>query len=171
MKRNKRCGDSLPLFRVIFNTLGMNLVKKFGESYMMSVVLGRLRVWDGTTENSLYPLIVREKGDLDDGFNTSNDQENLNVLDEQSQDHVPFFNFMYHHAPPEDISSADNKLEVQCRPLEIIYNPGIYKTLTRFFKPTVSTNEPFAALKVALSTPLTDIIIFCRLWPKVHSHQ
>ncbi|KAI9770443.1 MAG: hypothetical protein M1840_003329 [Geoglossum simile] len=119
------------------------------DSFLADTSLAGLRVYDGTTEGSLFPQIVRVKdappvpddkrieelgddGPGDGDRNVSEEEEEL------------FFQLQFEQHPLDD--SADSAVTVKLKSMEVIYNPQFIVEIVKFFKPPERHMESIGAL-------------------------
>lgn len=118
------------------------------DSFFMDLDLGGLRVYDGTTEGSLYPQIVKVKDSPSEPRNRQSQisssgefdaEENADDLDEDS-----LFHLQLEKNPLE--SDADSVAKVKLKSIEVIYNPKFIVEIARFFKPPERHMESIGAI-------------------------
>jgi vacuolar protein sorting-associated protein 13A/C len=109
--------------------------------------LGSLTVFDGSTEGTLYPQIVRVKD-----YSTEASQKDLtknnrasDIGYDESQD--PFFQLVFEQNPLD--GRADNGVSMKMRHLEIIYNVNAVEAVMDFFRPPEQQLETISALIVS----------------------
>ncbi|EST05630.1 Vacuolar protein sorting-associated protein 13A N-terminal domain protein [Kalmanozyma brasiliensis GHG001] len=145
LKDHARGTDILSL---VFDSLQANVIQRH-ENLEAAVALGGLRVYDGTTPNSLYPQVVRVKDEEFDNPSRQNsnggDLKRIEQeVEEESDPDNPFFYAKYELKPLDD--RADNALTLKMRSMEIIYHRGLVESIVRFFKPPESELELIGAL-------------------------
>lgn len=145
LKDHARGTDILSL---VFDSLQANVIQRH-DNLEAVVALGGLRVYDGTTPNSLYPQVVRVKDDEFDNLDRQNsnpgDLKRIEQEVEQESDpDNPFFYAKYELKPLDD--RADNALTLKMRSMEIIYHRGFVESIVCFFKPPESELELIGAL-------------------------
>ncbi|SNX84266.1 related to VPS13 - involved in regulating membrane traffic [Melanopsichium pennsylvanicum] len=145
LKDHTRGTDVLSL---VFDSLQANVIQR-QDNLEAAIALGGLRVYDGTTPNSLYPQVVRVKDEEFDNPSRQNSnggdlkQIEQEVKHESDPDN-PFFYAKYELKPLDD--RADNALTLKMRSMEIIYHRGFVESIVRFFKPPESELELIGAL-------------------------
>lgn len=145
LKDHARGTDILSL---VFDSLQANVIQRH-DNLEAAVALGGLRLYDGTTPNSLYPQVVRVKDEeIDNPSRQNSNGDNLkaieNEIDQESDPDNPFFYAKYELKPLDD--RADNALTLKMRSMEIIYHRGFVESIVRFFKPPESELELIGAL-------------------------
>ena len=123
------------------------------ESFQAETSLGSLSVYDGSTEGTLYPQIVRVKN-----YNSEASQKDLTKnnrasdigYDELHED--PFFQLVFEQNPLD--GRADNGLSMKMRHLEIIYNLNAVEAVIDFFRPPEQQLESISALIVSFYSNL-----------------
>jgi vacuolar protein sorting-associated protein 13A/C len=148
------------ILALVFDSLQADVVQRV-DNLEAALSLGGLRVYDGTTPNSLYPQIVRVKDDdltaperqLSDG------SEDIKEIERQvgteSDPENPFFFLKFENKPLD--KRADNALTVKMRSMEIIYHRGYVESIFRFFRPPESELELIGALIDVASETLEGI--------------
>lgn len=145
LKDHARGTDILSL---VFDSLQANVIQRH-DNLEAAVALGGLRVYDGTTPNSLYPQVVRVKDEEFDNPSRQNSNSGdikriEQELEQESDPDNPFFYAKYESKPLDD--RADNALTLKMRSMEIIYHRGFVESIVRFFKPPESELELIGAL-------------------------
>lgn len=151
LKDHNRGEDILAL---VFDDLQADVTQRV-ENLEAAISLGGLRVYDGTTKDSIYPQVVRVKDEVLGITSGSRDQEggpsagakqtrDVAGLKEESDPSNPFFYLCFEHKPLDE--RADNALTLRMRSMEIIYHRGYVESIVRFFKPPESELELIGAL-------------------------
>ena len=120
------------------------------DSLLADVSLGGLRVYDGTTEGSLFPQIVRvkdaphipEKKPLE-----SLDVDEASLEDKKAKDQAAedaLFHLVFEQNPLDE--SADSAVTLKLKSMEVIYNPRFIVEVANFFKPPERHMESIGAL-------------------------
>ena len=121
------------------------------DSFLADVALGGLRVYDGTTEGSLFPQIVKVK----DIKNAAVDQHSVETLqsdDDTTEDSEAkkrekedaLFHLVAEQNPLD--GSADSLVIMKLKSIEVIYNPRFVVEIAKFFKPPERHMESIGAL-------------------------
>lgn len=126
-----------------FDALQSKVIQR-PDNLEASVSLGGFSVYDGTTEGTLYPHIVRVK----------ESQAPIKILpidekkgsQEIDVDESSFFYFKFEKNPLDE--RADTALTLTMRHMEIIYHRGYVEAVYKFFKPPASQLESVEALLV-----------------------
>jgi len=119
------------------------------DSFLADLSLGGLRVYDGTTEGSLFPQIVKvkdapsvlEKGQT--GSPDGDDEVMSKKTEEESFDDA-LFHLLFEQNPLD--GSADSAITVKLKSIEVIYNPTFIVEVAKFFKPPERHMESIGAL-------------------------
>lgn len=152
-------GQPTSVMSIVFDVFQANFIQR-PHNFEASVSLNGLRVFDGTTKNSLYPQVVRVKTDNE----ASDDMPKASASQEAEREIDPFFLVKFENNPLDE--RADNALTIRMRHMEIIYHRGYVEAVYKFFKPPASQLESVEALLVRscvvdLST-FDDTILGCR---------
>ncbi|ORX97315.1 hypothetical protein K493DRAFT_336590 [Basidiobolus meristosporus CBS 931.73] len=145
---------------LVFDTVTMKFLNRF-NSFKAGLSLNGLNLYDGSTEGTLYPLLMRVQDtndDVDDMIAedeedpTEHPQQSLEFLKPHSN---PFFDLDFEHNPLD--SHADDALMMKMQNLEVIYNPAVIDAVTRFLKPPVSNMETMVALMEAAGSTIEGL--------------
>lgn len=166
-------GKQTEIVRLMFDSFKTEFLKRT-ENFLTSVSLEGMRLYDGTTEGSLFPQIVKIKDapeipagerikELDDeeefgksltkdskGSEKKGDEEEDadekagEELEEEEPESDPFFQLTFENNPLD--GSADTALTVKLKAMEIIYNPKFVVGVVQFFKPPERHMESIGAL-------------------------
>ena len=124
------------------------------DSMLADISLGGLRIYDGTTEGSLFPQIVKVK-DVEavpkrsgpDESDEVDDEDSSglhgNALDSKAQDD-PLFHLVFEKNPLDE--SADSAIDMKLKSIEVVYNPKFIVDVAKFFKPPERHMESIGAL-------------------------
>lgn len=123
--------DSKDILSIVFDTFHADVVQR-PHNLEAQLSLKAFQVFDGTTQNTLHPQIVKVKSSM--GVERSQD------------DDEPFFYVKYENNPLDD--RADNALTIRMRHMEVIYHRGYVEAVFKFFKPPPSQLESVEALLV-----------------------
>jgi len=140
-------GSSKEILSLLFDTFKARVLQR-PDSLFGELSLGGLRLYDGTTEGTLYPQIIRVKNvvpvteasrieEIDEGDEEKESQNEADPLH-------PFFRASFEQNPLDE--SADSAVTVQMRSMEIIYNPKFIEEIYKFFKPPERHMESIGAL-------------------------
>ncbi|KAF9431274.1 hypothetical protein BGZ94_003589 [Podila epigama] len=157
-------GANMTIFSIVFDTFLANVLQR-PDNFKAGIALGGLTCIDGTTQNTLYPKIIRVKeaeskkslaSHVSDGetiYGGENSQRNS--TDSETPRFNPFFSVDFEHNPLDN--HADNVLEVKMRHLEILYNPKTVDTVIDFLKPPPSEADSINALLEAAGDTLEGL--------------
>lgn len=117
------------------------------DSLLADLSLGGMRVYDGTTEGSLFPQIVNVKDtslisdakpieSLESGEDTSKAEQK--VMEDS------LFHLVFEQNPLDE--SADSAITMKLKSIEVIYNPQFVVEVAKFFKPPERHMESIGAL-------------------------
>lgn len=157
MKKNPR-GSNVEILSLFFDTVSTNFYQR-PDSFIAETALGNLRVYDGSTEGTLYKQIVSVKEDSRPDSNNSLDiVKNMGIREIEHDEALenPFFHLVFEQNPLDN--RADNAFSLKMRYLEIIYNHKAIEAVIDFFKPPEQQLESIAALIVSFSSLLSFII-------------
>ena len=119
------------------------------DSMLADISLGGLRVYDGTTEGSLFPQIVKVKDKASVPKQDQDDEEieskdlNKDTAEEKSKDDK-LFHFVFEKNPLD--GHADSAVNMKLKSIEVIYNPKFVVEIAKFFKPPERHMESIGAL-------------------------
>ncbi|KAF2866909.1 hypothetical protein BDV95DRAFT_611203 [Massariosphaeria phaeospora] len=143
-------GKSKEILRLLFDSFSTQFLQRT-DSMFVKVALEGMRLYDGTTEGSLFPQIITIKDappvpddkrieELnDDGTSkASGDKE------EEEEIEDPFFYLTFEQNPLDE--SADTALTVKLKGMEFLYNPRFVVEVAKFFKPPERHMESIGAL-------------------------
>lgn len=146
-------GQNKEILSVVFNVLQATVLQRT-DNFEVSMGLGNLAVFDGTTKDTLYPQIVQVKhAALESEETMSTQVEGKPVVNLFELD--PFF-FVKFEVNPLD-ERADSALTVRMRHMEIIYHKGYVEAIYTFFKPPASQLESVEALLTVASQTLEGL--------------
>jgi len=120
------------------------------DSFLADLSLGGMRIKDGTTAGSLFPEMVNfkdptagnVKGSLEDiaAEDANPDQQK----DKAKATEDALFHLLFEQNPLDE--SADSKLDMKLKSIEVIYNPHFIVEVANFFKPPERHMESIGAL-------------------------
>ncbi|KAL1604284.1 Vacuolar protein sorting-associated protein 13 [Nothophoma quercina] len=143
-------GKSNEILRLLFDGFSTQFLQRT-DSMFVKLALEGMRLYDGTTEGSLFPQVITIKDappvpddkrieELDDDENEKKeDDEN-----EEKEEEDPFFFLTFENNPLDD--SADTALTVKLKGMEFVYNPRFVVETAKFFKPPERHMESIGAL-------------------------
>lgn len=143
-------GKSNEILRLLFDSFSTQFLQRT-DSMFVKVALEGMRLYDGTTEGSLFPQIITIKDappvsddkrieELNDD-ETSKDGE---AEDEEEEKEDPFFYLTFEKDPLD--GSADTALTMKLKGMEFVYNPRFVVEVAKFFKPPERHMESIGAL-------------------------
>ncbi|KAI9806146.1 MAG: hypothetical protein M1833_004553 [Piccolia ochrophora] len=142
-------GGAKEVLSLLFDSFAASMLQR-PDSLLASLRLGGLRVYDGTTDGSLFPQIVAVK----DSSTAHGDNQLEEISDEETAENEdgttpkgvedPFFELHFENNPLDD--RADTAVTVKMKSMEIIYNPNFVVQTAKFFKPPERHMESIGAL-------------------------
>ncbi|KAF7592654.1 hypothetical protein BBP40_012617 [Aspergillus hancockii] len=141
-------GKANEIMKLVFDNFRAKALQR-PDSFFMDVNLGGLRVYDGTTDGTLFPQIVKVKDSLpvpknrlsQSPGNEELESEDANI-DIGNEDML--FHFQLEKNPLE--SDADSAVKVKMKSIEVIYNPKFLVEVVKFFEPPERHMESIGAL-------------------------
>ena len=117
------------------------------DSFLADLSLGGMRVYDGTTEGSLFPQIVNVKDTS--SMSDTKSMESLNSGDDTEKvqrklAEDSLFHLIFEQNPLDE--SADSAVTMKLKSIEVIYNPQFVVEVAKFFKPPERHMESIGAL-------------------------
>ncbi|KAG4305942.1 hypothetical protein PORY_000852 [Pneumocystis oryctolagi] len=154
-KTNIKQKDIISFF---FNDFNSNIIQR-SNSFAFEFDLGGLSVYDGTTEDSVYPQIVKaniNKNKIYEFSDTKFTQNDLNLEKKPPiSDNSPFFYFKFEKNPLNN--DADTSVTARLKSMEVIYNPHCLTAVSEFFQPPKSQMVSIEVLMEAASATVEDI--------------
>lgn len=135
-------GANKEIISIVSESLNSTFVQR-PDNFEVTLSLGGFAVRDGTTTDTLYPLIVHVQ-DSKSGLATPTQDGKLIEGSKDSDD--PFFFLKFENNPLDE--RADSALTVKMRYMEIVYHKGYVEAIYEFFKPPASQLESVEALLV-----------------------
>lgn len=129
-------GKNTEVTSVVFDIFHASFVQR-PTNFEASISLSNFKVFDGTTQNTLYSQIVHVKSEHNRKQGQSSSPEG---------ELEPFFFVKFENNPLDE--RADDALTVRMRHMEIIYHRGYVEAIYKFFKPPASQLESVEALLV-----------------------
>jgi vacuolar protein sorting-associated protein 13A/C len=140
-------GKKTEILRLLFDAFTTQVLKRT-DSMFAKVSLEGMRLYDGTTEGSLFPQIITIKDappipdekrfeELNDDGSSKEDGDG-----EEAED--SFFQLSFEQNPLD--GSADTALTMKLKGMEIVYNPIFVVEVAKFFKPPERHMESIGAL-------------------------
>ena len=117
------------------------------DSFLADLSLGGMRVYDGTSEGSLFPQIVSVKeasssSDTKAIENVQSTEDTAEAQEKVAEDSL--FHLVFEQNPLDE--SADSAITVKLKSIEVIYNPQFVVEVAKFFKPPERHMESIGAL-------------------------
>jgi vacuolar protein sorting-associated protein 13A/C len=151
-------GKQTEILRLHFDSFKTEVLQRT-DSFLAKVSLEGMRLYDGTTEGSLFPQIITikdappvsddqriEELDDEDEFEkmAKEGAEKVEGQKEEEDEEDAFFQMTVENNPLD--GSADTALTVKLKGMEIIYNPRFVVEVVKFFKPPERHMESIGAL-------------------------
>jgi vacuolar protein sorting-associated protein 13A/C len=142
-------GKSKEILRLLFDSFSTQFLQRT-DSMFVKVALEGMRLYDGTTEGSLFPQIITIKDAPpvpdDKRIEELEDDETAKADDEDGEEEKedPFFQLSFEQNPLE--GSADTALMMKLKGMEFVYNPQFVVQVAKFFKPPERHMESIGAL-------------------------
>ena len=143
-------GKSTEILRLLFDSFTAKGLQRPG-SMLVDFSLDGMRLYDGTTEGSLWPQIISikdappvtegrhiEELEGDEAFGDAEEEK------DESPEEDPFFQLSFEQNPLD--GRADSALTVKLKGMEIVYNPRFIVEVAKFFKPPERHMESIGAL-------------------------
>lgn len=119
-------GKANEVLKLVFDNFRAKALQRT-DSFLADLVLGGLRVYDGTTEGSLFPQIVKVKG-MDERAKDDPEPESDQALgtsetdkSEDTETDDSLFHLIFENNPLDE--SADTAIDLKLKSLEFIHNP------------------------------------------------
>jgi vacuolar protein sorting-associated protein 13A/C len=151
-------GKQTEILRLLFDSFKTEVLQRT-DSFLAKVSLEGMRLYDGTTEGSLFPQIItikdappvpdeqriEELEDEDEFEKMAKDSsEKIEEQKDDEEEDDAFFQMTVENNPLD--GSADTALTVKLKGMEIIYNPRFVVEIVKFFKPPERHMESIGAL-------------------------
>ncbi|KAE8377752.1 hypothetical protein BDV26DRAFT_262865 [Aspergillus bertholletiae] len=141
-------GKANEIMKLVFDNFRAKALQR-PDSFFIDVNLGGLRVYDGTTEGTLFPQIVKVKDSLPVPKNRLSQISGNEDLDSDSavddiEDDDGLFHLQLEKNPLE--SDADSVVKVKLKSIEVLYNPRFLVEVVKFFEPPERHMESIGAL-------------------------
>lgn len=152
-------GKENDIVKLVFDNFRLKVLQR-PDSLLADVALGGLRVYDGTTEGSLFPQIVRVKDALPqpkDEEKGAPDARDLDGSGDETEEQVDdsLFHLVFENNPLDE--SADTAVTLKLKSIEVIYNPKFIVEIARFFKPPERHMESIGALLQTAGATVEEI--------------
>ena len=142
-------GEANEILQLMFDNFQAMALQR-PDSFLADVSLGGLRVYDGTTNGSLFPQIVMVKDapHISQEDSVEDLEKSSASLDEKAPTKVAkgdsLFHLTFEQNPLDE--SADSSLVLKLKSIEVIYNPQFVVEVAKFFKPPERHMESIGAL-------------------------
>jgi vacuolar protein sorting-associated protein 13A/C len=143
-------GKKKDILRLLFDSFSTQFLQRT-DSMFVKVALEGMRLYDGTTEGSLFEQIITIKDappvPEDKRIEELNDDETSKEGDEDAEEEEkedPFFQLSFENNPLD--GSADTALTMKLKGMEFVYNPKFVVEVAKFFKPPERHMESIGAL-------------------------
>lgn len=159
LKRDPQ-GKESEVLKLVFDNFRAKALQR-PDSFLIDLGLGGLRVYDGTTEGSLYPQIVKVKDSQDEPKDRAIEDSGTQELDTRSEDSdaeeddEDLFHLMLEKNPLDN--SADSAIKVKLKSIEVIYNPAFLIEIVKFFRPPERHMESIGALLETAGATVEEI--------------
>ncbi|KAK7694663.1 hypothetical protein QCA50_001851 [Cerrena zonata] len=144
-------GANKEIISIVSESLNSTFIQR-PDNFEVTLSLGGFAIRDGTTTNTLYPLIVHVQ-ESKSGVTTPIQDGKLISGSKDSED--PFFFLKFENNPLDE--RADSALTVKMRYMEIVYHRGYVEAIYKFFKPPASQLESVEALLDVASETLEGL--------------
>ncbi|KAJ9635099.1 Vacuolar protein sorting-associated protein 13 [Coniosporium tulheliwenetii] len=153
-------GKGTEILRLLFDSFSTKVLQRT-DSLLAEMSLNGMRLYDGTTEGSLFPQMITVKDappvpdnkrieELnDDGTPKEGEKED----EEDGED--PFFQLSFENNPLD--GRADTALTMKLKGMEFVYNPKFVVEVAKFFKPPERHMESIGALMETASATVEGI--------------
>ena len=153
-------GKANEVLKLVFDDFQAKALQR-PASFLADIALGGLRVYDGTTEGSLFPQIVKVKhrsiqpkdNDTLDGDDESLASEQDGTSDSVTEDRL--FHIVVENNPLD--GSADTAVMLRLKSLEFIHNPRFVVEIAKFFQPPERHMESIGALLETAGATVEEI--------------
>lgn len=135
-------GANQEIISIVSESLNSTFLQR-PDNFEVTLSLGSFAIRDGTTSNTLYPLIVHVQ---DSKSGLISPTQNGKSLQDSQDPEDPFFFLKFENNPIDE--RADSALTVKMRYMEIVYHRGYVEAIYKFFKPPASQLESVEALLV-----------------------
>ena len=152
-------GKANEVLKLVFDDFQAKALQR-PDSFFADLQLGGLRVYDGTTEGSLFPQIVKVKG-MENRAKDDPEPQNEKQLDEKASEEIAedaegkLFHLVFENNPLDE--SADTAVMLKLKSLEFIHNPKFVVEIARFFKPPERQMESIGALLETAGASIEEI--------------
>ncbi|KAF2136708.1 uncharacterized protein K452DRAFT_322218 [Aplosporella prunicola CBS 121167] len=139
-------GKGTEILRLLFDSFSTKVLQRT-DSLLAELNLEGMRLYDGTTEGSLFPQIItiKDAPPVPDDKRIEDLDDASEDLDEEKEEAAePFFQLAFENNPLD--GRADTALTVKLKGMEVVYNPKFIVEVAKFFKPPERHMESIGAL-------------------------
>ncbi|KPI40863.1 Vacuolar protein sorting-associated protein 13 [Cyphellophora attinorum] len=150
-------GKAAEILKLVFDNFKAKVLQR-PDSFLADVNLGGFRVYDGTTEGTLFPQIVKVKGVEEQPKDQDVDSDSADIADgdaKADEDENGLFHLVFENNPLDE--SADTEIKLKLKSLEFIHNPLFVVEIARFFKPPARQMESIGALLETAGATVEEI--------------
>ncbi|KAK5949277.1 Vacuolar protein sorting-associated protein 13 [Knufia fluminis] len=152
-------GKANEVLKLVFDDFQAKALQR-PDSLFADLQLGGLRVYDGTTEGSLFPQIVKVKGTEARAKDEPQAEEHRGLEksdNEKTDDEAEgkLFHLVFENNPLDE--SADTAIMLKLKSLEFIHNPKFVVEIARFFQPPERQMESIGALLETAGASIDEI--------------
>ncbi|KAJ9613902.1 Vacuolar protein sorting-associated protein 13 [Cladophialophora chaetospira] len=156
-------GQANEILKLVFDNFNLKALQR-PDSFLADVALGGFRVYDGTTEGTLFPQIVKVKGVEDQSSEAvkdtgddklDSDEEGEDESKKKAEEDDSLFHLVFENNPLD--GTADTKVDLKLKSLEFIHNPKFVVEVARFFKPPERQMESIGALLETAGASIEEI--------------
>ncbi|OJD24059.1 hypothetical protein ACJ73_04583 [Blastomyces percursus] len=157
LKRDPQ-GKANEVLKLVFDKFRAK-AKQRPDSFVIDIDLGGLRLYDGTTEGTLFPQIIRVKDRVTELKDEASEKIESQDLESQEGDTLDLDDSLFHlqlEQNPLD-GSADSAIKMKLKSIEVIYNPAVLAEIVRFFRPPERHMESIGALLETAGATVEEI--------------
>ena len=154
-------GEATELLKLVFDNFRIKALQR-PDSLLADLVLGGFRVYDGTTQGSLFPQIVKVKDAREQSKDEASFDDTQALESEGSKEKTvvddaedSLFHLIFENNPLDE--SADTSVMLKLRSLEFIHNPAFVVEVAKFFKPPERHMESIGALLETAGASIEEI--------------
>ena len=146
-------GKKAEILKLLFDSFNVSFIQR-PESFLSTLSLQGMRLYDGTTEGNLFPQMITVKNApsisederIKDISDDKSPQENLDLSDEKvsQQYKEAFFSLTFEQHPLD--GRADSAADIKLKSMEVMYNPKFVVEVAKFFRPPERHMESIGAL-------------------------
>ncbi|KKZ60828.1 hypothetical protein EMCG_04514 [[Emmonsia] crescens] len=156
LKRDPQ-GKANEVLKLVFDNFRAK-AKQRPDSFVIDIDLGGLRLYDGTTEGTLFPQIIRVKDrviELEEETTDKIENQDLESQEETLGLDDSLFHLQLEKNPLD--GSADSAIKMKLKSIEVIYNPAVLVEVVRFFRPPERHLESIGALLETAGATVEEI--------------